>query len=281
MSSKRIILIGPPGGGKGTQAKQLVRTYGVVHLSTGDILREAISSGSSLGKKVKDIIEAGDLVSDDVMIDLIKERLVGDDCNDGFVLDGFPRTLSQASALNALLFENDMKLDCMAPGNRRITMTVAPSLETKAIWGTPAGMAWDYASKSLFHYPDVIAVDFSQEAIVPNDLPKHNSPDIKQPEEYDLEEFRPAAPRMNSDKNKEPAKIWRRGEREQMMQEQNMSDDSAVEAQDKGSLETILERLGTGETTEATPSKNSGGTAIVPPVDSGEAVSGPTPLFAE
>ena len=86
---------------------------------------------------------------------------------------------------------------------------------------------------------------------------------------------------VNSDKNKAPAKIWRRGEREQMMQEQNMSDDSAVEAQDKGSLETILERLGTGETTEATPSKNSGGTAIVPPVDSGEAVSGPTPLFAE
>ena len=111
MSSKRIVLIGPPGGGKGTQAKQLVTTYGVVQLSTGDILREAIDSGSSLGKKVKDIIEAGDLVSDDVMIGLIKDRLIGDDCKDGFVLDGFPRTLSQASALNSLLFENDMKLD--------------------------------------------------------------------------------------------------------------------------------------------------------------------------
>ena len=108
---KKIILIGPPGGGKGTQAKYLEAEYGAIQLSTGDILREAISSGSALGKKVKDIIEGGDLVSDEIMIGLIKERLLSNGVNSGFILDGFPRTVSQASALNAFLEENNMKLD--------------------------------------------------------------------------------------------------------------------------------------------------------------------------
>tara|TARA_A100001011_G_scaffold396297_1_gene493766 strand:+ start:977 stop:1633 length:657 start_codon:yes stop_codon:yes gene_type:complete len=110
---KRIILIGPPGGGKGTQAKQLEADYGITQLSTGDILREAISSGSELGEKVKDTIEGGNLVSDEVMIGLIKERLLANESRSGFILDGFPRTISQAKALNVFLAENEMDLDAV------------------------------------------------------------------------------------------------------------------------------------------------------------------------
>lgn len=98
-----IILLGAPGSGKGTQAQRLSATRSMVQLSTGDMLREARSSGTELGKRVKRIMDAGDLVSDDVVVDLIAERLDGDDLGAGAIFDGFPRTLAQADALGSLL----------------------------------------------------------------------------------------------------------------------------------------------------------------------------------
>jgi adenylate kinase len=97
-----IILLGPPGAGKGTQARHLVETRGMVQLSTGDMLRDAMSSGSEMGKKVSAIMEAGQLVTDEIVIGLIEERLNSEQ-GAGFIFDGFPRTLAQADALAALL----------------------------------------------------------------------------------------------------------------------------------------------------------------------------------
>lgn len=96
----RLILLGCPGAGKGTQAKLLADKYHIPQISTGDILRSAIQQGSELGKKVKEIVEGGRLVPDDIMIQLVKERLKQPDCKNGFLLDGFPRTVVQAEALH-------------------------------------------------------------------------------------------------------------------------------------------------------------------------------------
>ncbi|HUN00532.1 MAG: adenylate kinase [Halothiobacillus sp. 20-53-49] len=99
----RIVLLGAPGSGKGTQAKQLVDHYGVVQISTGDLLRAAVASGSELGKAAKTAMDAGQLVSDDIVLGMIKERLSQPDTQRGYILDGFPRNLAQAAALDALL----------------------------------------------------------------------------------------------------------------------------------------------------------------------------------
>lgn len=96
---KNIILMGPPGAGKGTQAKLLVSEFGLVHISTGDMFRDAIKAGTELGLLAKGFIENGDLVPDEVTIGLVKERLAQPDCERGFLLDGFPRTVPQAEAL--------------------------------------------------------------------------------------------------------------------------------------------------------------------------------------
>ena len=98
---RNIILMGPPGAGKGTLAKQLI-ALGFVHISTGDMFREAIKAGTELGKLAKSYIDHGDLVPDAVTIGIVKERLGQDDCEKGFLLDGFPRTLPQAEALKEL-----------------------------------------------------------------------------------------------------------------------------------------------------------------------------------
>lgn len=95
----KIIMLGAPGAGKGTQAEILNKKYGIPTISTGAIIREAIKSGSELGNKVKAIIESGNLVSDDIVIEIIKKRLAEKDCENGFILDGFPRTVAQADAL--------------------------------------------------------------------------------------------------------------------------------------------------------------------------------------
>jgi adenylate kinase len=100
-----ILLLGPQGSGKGTQAKRISAEYGIPHVATGDMLREAIAAGTELGRKVKPILARGDLVPDEDMISLIRERLSRDDTADGFVLDGFPRTMAQAEALDAMLRE--------------------------------------------------------------------------------------------------------------------------------------------------------------------------------
>lgn len=99
----RIVLLGPPGVGKGTQAELICEHYGISHISTGNIMRAAVAAKTELGLKVKKFLDAGDLVPDSLVIDLMRERLVKPDCSSGFLLDGFPRTLAQASALTELL----------------------------------------------------------------------------------------------------------------------------------------------------------------------------------
>ena len=106
-----LILLGPPGAGKGTQAQNIVRDYGLVQLSTGDMLRQSVASGSALGQQLKAVLDAGELVSDTIMIEMIADRIAQPDCKAGFILDGFPRTNEQAVALDALLDEKGLNLD--------------------------------------------------------------------------------------------------------------------------------------------------------------------------
>jgi adenylate kinase len=106
-----MILIGPPGAGKGTQAKRIEGIFGVVHLSTGALLRELIASGSELGLEAKTLVEGGNLMPDDVMVDLVSKRIDEPDCANGFILDGFPRTIAQAETLDVLLREKGLALD--------------------------------------------------------------------------------------------------------------------------------------------------------------------------
>lgn len=98
-----LVLFGPPASGKGTQAKRIKEKYGIAHLSTGDMLREAIAKGTEIGKKAKALVDAGKLVPDEIVVGIIAERIQAKDCEKGFVLDGFPRTVNQAIALDAML----------------------------------------------------------------------------------------------------------------------------------------------------------------------------------
>jgi adenylate kinase len=109
----RLILLGPPGAGKGTQAKILVETYGIPQLSTGDILRSAIQNRTPLGLAAKEVMDRGDLVSNDIVNGIVSDRLDADDCKAGFILDGFPRTIGQAEALDGMLADKGMALDAV------------------------------------------------------------------------------------------------------------------------------------------------------------------------
>lgn len=107
-----IVLLGAPGAGKGTQAERLVRDFGLAHISTGDLLRAAVKGGTELGVQAKKYMDAGELVPDQLVIDLVKERLAADDAQTGFMLDGFPRNTVQAVTLDTELSAMDRELDC-------------------------------------------------------------------------------------------------------------------------------------------------------------------------
>ena len=109
----RAVLLGPPGAGKGTQAVKLVEKYNVPQISTGDIFRKNIKEGTELGKKAQEYMNAGLLVPDELVVDLVKDRLMQEDCANGYLLDGFPRTIFQAEELDKFLAENGQKLDAV------------------------------------------------------------------------------------------------------------------------------------------------------------------------
>src|SRR4030066_818428 len=107
----RLVLLGAPGAGKGTQAKKLIEKHGIPQISTGDILRKAVADGTPLGKEAKSYMDSGGLVPDSVVIGLVKERIAQDDCKKGYILDGFPRTTPQAEALDKVLAGMNAPLD--------------------------------------------------------------------------------------------------------------------------------------------------------------------------
>ena len=107
----RLVLLGPPGAGKGTQAEQLIKKYDIPHISTGDILRKNIKEQTELGVKAKEYMDNGDLVPDALVLDIVASRIAEDDCSEGFLLDGFPRTLAQAEQLDEILKEKGIGFD--------------------------------------------------------------------------------------------------------------------------------------------------------------------------
>ena len=113
----KLVLLGPPGAGKGTQAKMMIEKYRIPQISTGDILRQAVKDGTPLGKEAKTYMDQGELVPDELIINLVKERIKADDCKEGYIFDGFPRTVAQAEALDNVLEGLSTKLDAVVSIN--------------------------------------------------------------------------------------------------------------------------------------------------------------------
>ena len=111
----KLVLLGPPGAGKGTQAKAICAAWSIPQISTGDMLRSAISRGTALGRRVRAVMDRGDLVSDDIIVGLVEERIARDDCANGFLFDGFPRTIAQAEALEAVRVVLDAVVEIRVP----------------------------------------------------------------------------------------------------------------------------------------------------------------------
>jgi adenylate kinase len=143
----RLILLGPPGAGKGTQAQRLVERHEIVQLSTGDMLRAAVAAGTEIGLKAKAIMDRGDLVPDDVVVGIIKDRIEKTDAKNGFILDGFPRTVGQAEALDAMLKEKGLKLDAVV--EIKVDEDILLSRIEKRAGETPGGPRADDNAEAL------------------------------------------------------------------------------------------------------------------------------------
>ncbi|MGH1404441.1 MAG: hypothetical protein ACRBDL_09370 [Alphaproteobacteria bacterium] len=191
--------------------------------------------------------------------------------------------------INVKKSPKDMEITCHAPGNRVVKMTVPAELSERAIWGGPVGVAWDYASQSLHYYPSVIAIDFSQEFPTPNPPPHHNNNDIVQPENYDLEEFSPSAPRLNSDKDAVEVPLLKRGEEYPVEVAEDVQNDVSVAVEVSpqnadGVVSETIDEVIQGVTDDvaqevAPPSPKADGDVGVPSVAPEEALSEPVQIY--
>lgn len=136
----RLILLGPPGAGKGTQAQFIVESYGIPQLSTGDMLREAVAAGTQIGLRAKAVMDAGELVSDEIVNGIVSERISADDCKPGFILDGYPRTLAQADSVEAMMTSKGLDLDCVVElvvDDKALVKRIVKRAEEAAAAGQP------------------------------------------------------------------------------------------------------------------------------------------------
>jgi len=167
-----LILLGPPGAGKGTQAKLMVENFAIPQISTGDILRSEVAAGSSLGKKAKSFMDAGDLVPDSLILDMVKVRLSQKDCAQGFILDGFPRTIPQADGLALLLKDLGKKMDAVVSievDDEELVKRLTARWISQST-GKIYNMLFDPPPQSLIDSGDVYQRDDDKEATVRNRL---------------------------------------------------------------------------------------------------------------